>query len=208
MRPVDIVIPTLDFEQAYDTSQLALISCFHEDVEVQIVLDQERSGFTKTANRGLAASRENSDVCLLNDDIYRFQPGWLNILQRWLYSRDTIGIVGPSGRSGSTPRVGQPGDRGEEVIEMLPFWCVLIKRDVINRAGLLDERFIHYSSDTWYCRQVRHLGFDIVWLKSVFLWHRHQGSGLKKDWRVHDRKVLVELGKKNGVRYSPEVPGI
>lgn len=208
MRPVKIVIPTLD--SSID-GKLAAISSFHTDCQVIVSHDADHVGFTKTVNEGMRRALEASadcDICLLNDDVYRFTPGWLVILQRELYSRPDIGIVGPSGKSGSISKAGHPGMHGRKSVVMLPFWCVVIKRELIDSMGLLDESFIHYSSDTWYCRMARRRGWKVVWVRSAYLWHHHQGSGLNKEWRIKDRETLVRLGKANKINYSSKVPGL
>lgn len=205
---VDIIVPTLDPEQGTRTAQLGRLSSGMEDVLIRVIHDEEQEGFTKTVNRGLKQLRPGAIPCLLNDDVYGFQYAWLRILVGTLLSRPDYGIVAPSGNSASGPSNGMLGERGIKTLPMVPFWCVVIRPPLIEKLGLLDERFIHYSSDTWYCRRSRQLGYLVVWDRSVYLWHEHQGSGLIKEWRIHDRDVLVKLGRKAGQYYSPEVPGL
>lgn len=195
MNRVLIIIPTLDPKKGASTGKLAKLSagCAAELVRVRVVHDSRGLGFTKAVNHGLSIVRDDEDICFLNDDINAFQFGWLRLLSEALYSRADYGIVGPSGRSASAPKRGVLGDRGLVEVPHLPFWCVLVKKQVFEQLGLLDERFIHYSSDTWYCARAIAAHWKCVWLKSVFLWHQHQGSGYKKKWRAHDSEVLKKL---------------
>lgn len=85
---------------------------------------------------------------------------------------------------------GRPGQTGTEVVRQISFWCVLMKREMLNELGLLDEAFIHYCSDNWYCEVMRRKGWQCIWAKAVFLVHQKHGSGLQGKWRGHDRKVL------------------
>jgi len=186
MNPILIVIPTLDKEQGKDTMRRALLSSHCDNVRCIVVHDTKERGFTKAVNCGMAERQPREDLCILNDDIVMFTPGWLGILQRSLYVKDSCGIVGPSGKSRSSPGVGRPGDYGFCKVNSLPFWCVLIKSDVVDEMGSLDEDFIHYSSDTWYCLLTRRAGWDCVWVKSAYLFHKREGSGFRGDWRKHD----------------------
>lgn len=208
MNQVLIVIPTLDPQRGLRTGYLAKLSagCDSTLVRVVVIHDKDKDGFTKTVNRGLRKRANGEDVCILNDDIDAFQFGWLRILWNLLYSQPDFGLIGPSGRSASTPKGGRLGDSGLKSLQHLPFWCVLIREAVFYHIGILDERFIHYSSDTWFCRLAIRAKWKCVWAKSVFLWHHHQGSGFQKEWRVKDRAMLVRAGRELGVAYSPKIP--
>lgn len=188
VNPVLIVIPTLDRARGRDTGHLATVTAGIE-TRVIVVHDKKRQGFTKTVNRGIRKRMSNEDVCLLNDDVTLFHYGWLRILQTALYSKKKYGLAGPTGRSKSSTARGQLGDRGLLEVRMLPFWCVLIKREAVDRLGCLDEQFIHYSSDTVYCDRARRVGWRCVWVKSVFLRHAFEASGFQVEWRKHDTKV-------------------
>ena len=191
MDPIAIVIPTLNRQQAIRTGRLALIAALCP--ARLIISDGPKRGFTKTVNDGMKQAEDNEDVCLLNDDVLWFQYGWLRILRRALYSRGNYGIVGPSGGSSTAPMRDAPqGLQGLEVVGHLPFWCVLIKRKVIARLGLLDEAFIHYASDNWYCDQLIKAGMKSVWVRDVFLMHRHHGSGLIEKWRLYDQGIYAK----------------
>lgn len=182
--PITLVIPTLDKSRGVATGKLAQLSA---GCKTQlIVVDGPERGFTKTVNEGLRRAT-TGDVCILNDDITRFQHGWLATLRKGLYSRSRYGIAGPSGRSASESRGGRVGLRGLKVCQQLSFWCVLIRRQVIEEVGLLNEDYVHYCSDNDYCDRVRRRKWKIVWVKSVFLEHKHHGSGLRSKWKQQDQ---------------------
>ena len=196
MNPTLIVIPTLDPERGGDTGRLARITA-RCDCRIEVVHDQEGDGFTKTVNRGIELRRPDEDVCLLNDDVDIFHYGWLRTLQNALYVYHDCdydyGIAGPSGESMSISCAGQLGDEGLKSVNQLPFWCVLIRGAVIDKIGLLDEAFIHYGSDGYYCRIARQNGWQCVWVKSVYLRHEHRGSALQREWRQKDLMTLKQL---------------
>jgi GT2 family glycosyltransferase len=188
MNPVAIIIPTLDEAHGKRTGKLATLSAACQTR--LIVVAGPKRGFTKTVNDGLRQLEPGEDVCILNDDVTGFQHGWLATLQRALYSNAKYGIVGPSGKSAAISRTGTRHDSGLQKCEQLSFWCVVIKRAVIDKIGILDERFIHYASDNEYCMRAIKKGWQIIWVKDVFLKHVGHGSGLQTKWKQQDHHEL------------------
>ena len=183
-----IVIPTLDAVRGKATGKLALGKAgMKADL---IVSAGPKRGFTKTVNDGIRQTK-NDDICILNDDVVEFSSDWLANLHRVLYSNPKYGIVGPSGKSSTPPSsTGKPGMQGTQIVDRLPFWCVLIRWKLIDTIGLLDEDFKHYGSDYLYCRQARKEGWQCVWVRSVYLKHQQHGSGLINEWAKIDHRLL------------------
>jgi GT2 family glycosyltransferase len=196
MNPIAIVIPTLDIKRGESIGKTALATAGCQ-AEVIVSHDPKRSGFTRTCNRGIKRADNGADICLLNDDILRFHHGWLATLQRALYSSPKFGLVGPSGGSNTAPMcAGKLGMSGLKPVKHIPFWCVLIKRKLIDKIGILDERFIHYASDSWYCDCTRKAGFQVVWVRDVFLKHKKHGSKLQSAWKKRDQALYRRRGKR------------
>jgi len=191
-RPISIVIPTLKREKGADTGNQAIISAGCQvPVELIVSLDKEKQGFSRTVNAGIKRADPESDICILNDDVTSFQFGWLEQLRRGLYVDSRYGLSGPSGKSAAAPmNTGVPGMRGLQVVDQISFWCVLLKREMIKDLGVLDEAFIHYCSDNWYCHVMSRSNWKCVWVKSVYLEHAHRGSGMQSKWRKHDRALF------------------
>lgn len=185
--PITIVIPTLSYEKGLECGKRAVATAGCE-VDLIVVAGEPR-GFTKTVNEGIRQVPAG-DVCILNDDITTFQEGWLRQLQGTLHSSDNIGIVGPGGKSGTDPaRHGRPGMVGTEECEQISYWCVVLKRLMLEQIGLLDERFVHYCSDNDYNNRARKAGWKVVWDRSVYLKHEHHGSGVREDWLKLDQRT-------------------
>lgn len=202
MNPILIVIPTLKKAKGESVGKIALATAgCTVPVRVVVVHDPKREGFTKTANRGIHQSKKNEDICLLNDDVFGFQYGWLETLRRTLYLKPNYGMSGPTGKSAAAPmKAGRPGMTGTQLVKIMSFWCVLMKRAMLKKLGYLDKVYIHYCSDTDYCRTMASKGWKIVWARAVFLGHKHGGSGYKKEWRNHDRKIYMRRWGKGGKR--------
>jgi N-acetylglucosaminyl-diphospho-decaprenol L-rhamnosyltransferase len=47
--------------------------------------------------------------------------------------------------------------------DWLAFACVLVRRELIERIGLLDEGYFMYFEDVDYCRRAREAGFEILY---------------------------------------------
>ena len=199
MKGIAIVIPTLDSERGQATGRLAKVtSGCQGNVRVIVSLDDKKQGFSRTVNAGIRRSGPGEDICILNDDITEFQYCWLEVLRRVLYSEDVYGLSGPSGKSASSPASkGGPGQHGVQVVGQLSFWCVLLKREMIDEIGILDEDFIHYCSDTWYCQVTMvDAGWKCAWARSVYLNHKHHGSGIPDKWKQHDREIFFKRKNK------------
>jgi len=54
--------------------------------------------------------------------------------------------------------------------------CMLIRREVINQIGYLDERFFAYQEDTDFCLRARQAGWQIVYYPRVSIIH-YGGKG-------------------------------
>jgi hypothetical protein len=197
MNTITVVIPTLVKERGQSTGKMALATAGDCHAILVVSHDPKRTGFTKTCNRGILSAPEGSDICLLNDDVTRFHHGWLATLQRALYSNPKFAIVGPSGGSKTAPMSGgKLGMTGLQKVRHLPFWCVLIKASIIKKIGLLDETFIHYASDSWYCDVIRKKGFQVIWVKDVYLEHKRHGSGLQSAWKKRDQALYRKRHRK------------
>lgn len=122
--------------------------------------------FARNVNLGIVAAG-SSDVIVLNDDARLMTPNgftqWAAFVSQhgpMVYSAGIIGTV-------CNPRqVAQPptGTARPEA-GPLAFVCVYLPRVVINRVGLLDERFVGYGYDDFdYCRRAAACGVPLaVW---------------------------------------------
>lgn len=186
MNPIYIIIPTLNKQLGYSIGRMAQATAGCPSTLI-VMHDTKRQGFTKTVNDGIRKAPSHADICLLNDDVTWYQWGWLEIQRRVLYSNSTYGLTGPSGDCGAVPiKYGVLGDYGSMAVGHISFWCVLMKRAMLDSIGLLDEAFIHYNSDSWYCVMMKRTGWKAIWVKSVWLKHKKHGSGKIVKWREHD----------------------
>ena len=135
----------------------------------------------------------------MNNDVEIPRAGWLEELSNVLESDSKIGIVGckllyPNGtiqHAGGIINLRVPYHRGEcekdtgqydsvEFVDYVTGAALLIKSEVIQRIGLLDEGFTPlYFEDTDWCMRARFYGYKVAYTPNPTLIH-HCGSSSSK----------------------------
>ena len=54
--------------------------------------------------------------------------------------------------------------------------CMLVKKEVVEKIGYLDERYFLYYEDNDYSQRAKNKGFKIFYEPKAFLWHKNAGS--------------------------------
>jgi GT2 family glycosyltransferase len=155
---------------------------FWTDSKIDLIHGIKPFCFARNINLGIRAAGED-DVVLLNDDALLKTNLGFKKLAMAANSSQELGIV-----SAVTNSVGNPAQlflgRGLRLeYRMVCFVCVYIRREVLDKCGLLDERFTGYGfEDDDYCLRLRNAGYKIgvddqcfvdhATLKSTF---RHNG---------------------------------
>src|ERR671932_369500 len=62
--------------------------------------------------------------------------------------------------------------------------CLLIRRAVIDRVGLLDERFFLYGEDLDWCLRARQAGWSVRYEPEVVVKHQHGAASRKRVLRT------------------------
>jgi GT2 family glycosyltransferase len=160
---------------------------------IEVVAGTENVGFAANVNRGLRASQEDSDVVVLNSDV-EARPGWLACLQYAASQEQDVGIVGaqllyPDGRiqfGGTVRNLGAPQwfdhryrfkpEGFGPACQAGPALavtgaCMYVRREVIERIGLLDERYPMAYEDVDWCLRAWQAGFRVVYFPAARLVH-------------------------------------
>lgn len=182
---------------------------------VKVILNDINGGFSYGNNIGIKEA-VGDFVILLNNDTY-VTSNWIERLISHFYSDEKIGMVGPrSNNIGNEAKIDVSYKNMDEMIEfserlykakkfvqykdirVLAFFCVAIKREVIEKVGLLDEAFgIGMFEDDDYCERVKAAGYKLVCADDVFI-HHHLGASFDKEpleWKQN-------LFKKNKAVYE------
>ena len=80
------------------------------------------------------------------------------------------------------------------------FACVLIRREVVNDIGLMDDGYFMYFDDVDYCRRARKAGWDILHNPKARVVHLRGGSSPVKQ-RTLERKRLPRYYYASRTRY-------
>ena len=160
---------------------------------LQVICNRENRGFAAANNQALRKARGRF-LCLLNNDTV-VTRGWLSTLIGHVRKTSELGMVGPvSNMVGNEAKIPvgykQIADMplwaetycrehdGEAVpIEMLGFFCVVIRRTVYEEVGELDEQFgLGYFEDDDYCHRVLRRGYQLQFVRDAFVHHWNGAS--------------------------------
>ncbi len=88
--------------------------------------------------------------------------------------------------------------------------CLLVRSAVIERIGLLDERFFMYGEDLDWCLRTRLMGWTVRYEPGIVVQHQHGASSRKRALRTtyHFFRAMDLFYRKHYIgRYHPLVTG-
>lgn len=156
--------------------------------KIKVIYNEENLGFPKGCNQGITVAQGDNILLLNNDTIVT--SGWLRNLIICLYSDERIGAVGPVTNNCSYYQAIHLNFKNEQEMHRvskiynqsnaelweerlkLVGYCFLVKRTVIDKVGMLDERFSpgNYEDDDLSFRIVL-AGFKLMLCKDTFIFH-------------------------------------
>jgi len=170
--------------------------------EVEIIALQQNLGYAGNNNVGVrAAMAQEADwVFVLNEDT-NLAPDCLEQLVVIGESDPHIGIVGPMvyhhdeptiiqsaggalGSDWNSRHLGQnEADTGQfpkpHDVEWISGCAILVRRQVIEQVGALDDEFFYYWEEVEWCLRARERGWRIVHIPQAKLWHK----GVQRNYR-------------------------
>jgi GT2 family glycosyltransferase len=176
-------------------------SYFGEERQIH---NAQNLGFPIAVNQGIKAAQGEIIVVLNNDIIVT--PFWLDHLAEHLKDFD---IIGPMSNSVSGPqKVGAASysnpsgidnfaaviygnNQGRAIpFHRLVFFCVAIKKSVIDKIGLLDEQFSPGNfEDDDFCLRAVEAGFKLGIAEDVFIYH--EGSATHKSLNLDYQTLMA-----------------
>lgn len=156
--------------------------------DVTTVLNATNLGFAVGCNQGIQRANGRR-VLLLNNDVI-VAPFWLENLVAALDSSPDVGLVGPTSNQVSGKQqicvsytdlalipafaeqvIHENKGRYEETDRLVGF-CMLIRREVLDQIGLLDELFeVGMFEDDDLCRRARRAGWKCLIARDAFVHH-------------------------------------
>jgi GT2 family glycosyltransferase len=162
-----------------------------------IVLEQEQNlRFAGGNNAGMRYALDHGAdmLCLLNNDT-TVHPEFLTHLVHRMQSAADIGLVAPkiyyhdqpdviwfaggviSMWTGTMRHIGiRERDSGRyntaRDIDYATGCCMLVRREVVERVGMLDDTYFMYTEDADWCMRIRRAGYRIVYEPDACVWHK------------------------------------
>lgn len=185
---------------------------------VKVISNPENLRFAGGNNVGINYALENEAdyILLLNNDTV-VDPDFVSELMRAAESDGGIGMVGPKIYYYDDPKriwfaggkvefwkgwISHIGirelDRGQydatRHVDYLTGCCLLVKREVIERVGKLDESYFIYGEDADWCIRASRAGFKLLYVPSSIIWHKvSSSSGGNLSWFKNWNKLKSQL---------------
>jgi N-acetylglucosaminyl-diphospho-decaprenol L-rhamnosyltransferase len=204
---------------------------------VRVIANTSNAGFAAATNQGIRCSAGRY-LLLLNPDTTA-TSSFLRILVAFAESHPAAGAVGPKlvGKHGEDQvscfplptldremwrlfhldrfheRASYPLSRlrtaTPQSVESIQGACMLIRREALEQAGLLDERFFIYTEEIDLCRRLLDLGWQIFWVPESVIVHHGAASTAQVGGRMflelYRSKIQYfrkHLGAWGGVAYK------
>ncbi len=182
-----------------DGSATAIRAAFPD---VQIIELTENLGYAGNNNVGIieAVAQEADWVFVLNEDTI-LDPECLAEMVRTGERDPKIGIVGPMVYHYDEPDLIQSAggalsanwdsqhiaqneeDRGQfpqpHLVDWISGCAIMVRTNVIEAVGPLDERFFYYWEETEWCLRAGRAGWQVMHVPAAKLWHK----GVQRDYR-------------------------
>lgn len=161
--------------------------------------DKENKGFAGGNNIGIkqALKKDADYILLLNNDTI-VEPDFLKGLIKAGESDKEAGILGPviyeypsnkihftGGKinwlytkgthvqgTRNNPPAGEAGKQETKETDYVTGCCMLIKREVIDKIGLMSEDYFLYYEDVDWCLRARKAGFKCIIVSTAKIWHK------------------------------------
>lgn len=165
--------------------------------DLKIIEAGDNLGFTGGNNLGIRyALEQNADyVMLLNNDTI-VAPDMFDIMVDVMEKDPSIGVSGPmiyfydapdtiwsiaggiNWKTGTTYMIGlYESDNGQygttpQTADFITGCALLVRREVWEKVGLLDDNFFIYYEETEWCVRAGRAGYKLVYIPEAMMWHK------------------------------------
>jgi len=171
--------------------------------DITLIENPKNLGFAEGNNIGMRyALKSGSDYILLLNNDTTVDQIFLDELIKWAEMDEKVGILGPKiyfyhepkriwflGANINlwTGRISYIGrnqiDRGQfediKEVDYVAGCAILVKREVIEKIGLLDKRYFFYYEDTDWCARAKKAGYSVIFVPEAKIWHKIGASSGK-----------------------------
>ncbi len=226
MKNPRVFIIVLHYQNWEDTNDClkSLDKLDYDNFEMTVIdNDKNNRGFAGGNNTGIKQALEKGAdyILLLNNDTI-VEPNFLKKLIEVGESDEEIGIIGSVIYEYGTDKIHFAGGRvnwlytkGVHIsakrsdqpfqpsiineVDYITGCCLLIKREIIEKIGLLDEDYFLYCEDVDWCLRAKKAGFRCVAVPEAKIWHKVSSSAKEASFSYiyyHTRNGLL-LAKRN-----------
>jgi GT2 family glycosyltransferase len=185
--------------QSSEPETLAYFESLRHEPRVRILPYDQPFNFSALNNHAAAQAR-GEIVGLINNDIEVIDPGWLRELVAYAVRADVgavgaklyypddriqhagvvVGFGGVAGHSYQRMPRAYPGQMNRanlvQNLSSVTAACLLLRRDVYEKVGGLDEGLSVAFNDIDFCLRILALGLRIVWTPFAELYHHESAS--------------------------------
>lgn len=199
------LIEIIVVDNASKSSVIDYLTELYDNGEIKLIKNNVNYGFTYAVNQGIELAESGNDIVLLNNDAI-LTHGAIEALQNAAYELPECGIVVPQQILPADTKtindhvpfaysqyecdvnlsnahaniINIPVFHSGRAVELTfaPFFCVYIKRDVLdNSVGLDPEYGRHYRSDRIFCNYLRHMmNLKVYYIEEAVVYHKLQKS--------------------------------
>jgi GT2 family glycosyltransferase len=170
--------------------------------QVKLITNEENLGFAKTVNRGILSASHDL-VCLLNNDIRLPSPLWLKTMTDSI-NANNLDMTAPAGgrMDGKWNYIpGEAKKRGDKFAYLVG-WCLLVKRDVFEKIGLIPTDFGKgFFEDVLFGHRARKAKLKMDITEGTQVEHMYHTTFKKEGFNITEeyqnkRKIFLDIIKR------------
>lgn len=182
--------------------------------QVKVIQNKENLGFAEGNNVGIKNST-GSLVALFNPDAVA-DKNWLSILVKTLQSSEKIAAA--TGKmyylgdkygkdavfctwSKIDPYSAAPynfyNDEPASKVDYLSGAAMILKRDILEKIGLMDKDYFLYFEETDLCARMIRAGYDLMYIPSALVWHAVSPLSNSDDKIYYMERSRIRFALKN-----------
>lgn len=144
---------------------------------LKIIENQQNLGFCKANNQGLKLYRGRYALLLNADTVVK--DGALDRMVQFMDAHQEAGACGPKLLNPDGTPQHQGGlfnkkfwlSKSPVKVDYVIGACLMVRREVIEKVGGLDENFFFSNDDLDWCRRIRKAGWDVYFLPQAEVTH-------------------------------------
>jgi len=204
-----------------DNSGNLLEKRYGGDKNIKVILNASNEGFSRGINLGIREAIKNKPdfLLLLNNDAVLDGSCIKNLIDAF-DADGKCGIAGPrihyfhkkdivwqgggyfnywTGGNVVPEKNKRPKQYKDEYVKasFLTGCIMLLKREVIEKIGLLDEDIFFYEEDVDFCLRAKKAGFELYYVPSATAWHKVEGIRITPFAFYHRARSRILVLRKN-----------